>query len=465
MAQISLLSGIGSDTDADCRQSYPINLIPVPKDTGVSKGYLRAAPGLTQFSTGPGVDRGGINWNGALHRVMGTDLVRIDAAGLVAVVSDEPITGTGQASIDYGTGQLMIVADLKAWYYDGLTFIQLVDPDLGNVIDGLWIDGYFVYTDGEFLIVTELSNPFSVDPLKYGSSEAAPDPITGLLKYRGELYAFNRYSIEVFQNVGGTGFPFSRIASAMIEKGAVGTYAKSSFGNSFAWLGGGRNEPCSVYVADGGQATKIATREVEKRLKAYTEEQLATAVLEAREDEAHQHLMIHLPGETLVYDLAASLVAQEPIWLFLSTGVSGVNAYRGRNFVWAYGKWICGDTQDGRVGYVDESVTTQYTEVAGWQFDTMHLYNGGNPATVWSLELVGTTGRAPFGEAPTVFHSYTVDGENFSQERPVSMGTAGQTTARVQWRRCGDMTNMRAERFRGSNKTPVSWMRLEAQLG
>lgn len=464
--QISLLSGMVTASDADWRTSYAVNYIPVPKDTGISKGGLRAAPGLAQFATAAGIDRAGITWNGLNYRVSGTSLQRVNADGTVTTIGT--ISGSGPVSLDYGPTYLLIVGDLKAWLYDGTTLTQITDVDLGEPIDGFWVDGYFMFTDGAYLVVTELNNPFSIDPLKYGASEADPDRIVGNLKLRNEVYALNRYTTEVFNNVGGTGFPFLRVSSGMIAKGCVGTYAKTLFAETIAWVGSGRNEPCSVYLASGGAAQKIATREVETRLAAYTEEELASSEVEARADKLHQHLMIHLPNETMVYDLAASVAAGESVWFFLSTGVIGSNdepaAYRARHFTWCYGKWLCGDTADGRIGYVDETVITQYGEIASGRFDTMFLYNEGRGAIVWSLELVGTTGRAPAAESPTVFHSYTVDGLNWSQERQASMGTTGQTTKRVVFDDCGCIESIRGERFRTANKTPISWARLEATL-
>jgi hypothetical protein len=462
VAQISILSGITSDSKADWRSSYPVNLIPVPKDTGISKGYLRFAPGLTTFATGAGISRGAITWNDLNYRVMGTSLQRVNADGTVTTIGT--ISGSGPVAMDYGPTYLMIVGDGKAWLYDGTTLTQITDVDLGTVIDGLWVDGYYLYTDGAYLIQSELNNPFSIDPLKYGASEADPDPVKGLLKWPNDVYAFNRYTTELFQNTGGAGFVFTRVPSAMMKKGCVGPHAKRLFADSFAWVGSGRNEPCSVYMAVGGAAAKIATREVEARLQAYTEAQLALCEVETKADKFHQHLLIHLPGETLVYDHTATLVAGEPIWFFLSTGVTGPAAYRARHFTWCYGKWICGDTADGRIGYLDETVCTQYGAVAGWQFDTMYLYNKGQGAVVWSMELVGTTGRAPGADDPTVFHSYTLDGLTWSTERAVRMGSAGQTSQRVVFWDCGTMEHVRGDRFRGANKTPISWARLEAVL-
>jgi len=66
------------------------------------------------------------------------------------------------------------------------------------VVDFVWVDGYFFTTDGEFLITTDINNPTSVNPLKYASSELDPDPVNALIKFKNEVYALNRHSIEVF---------------------------------------------------------------------------------------------------------------------------------------------------------------------------------------------------------------------------------------------------------------------------
>jgi hypothetical protein len=87
------------------------------------------------------------------------------------------------------------------------TLTHVTDTDLGPVVDMLWIDGYTMTTDGTSIIVTELNDPTSVLPLKYGSAEEDPDMVTGLIKARDEAYALGQYTIQVFQNVGGNGFP------------------------------------------------------------------------------------------------------------------------------------------------------------------------------------------------------------------------------------------------------------------
>ena len=61
--QIPILNGIFTDNSPDIRTKYPLNLIPVPQASGISNGYLKPADGIVSNGTGPGTDRGGINWN------------------------------------------------------------------------------------------------------------------------------------------------------------------------------------------------------------------------------------------------------------------------------------------------------------------------------------------------------------------------------------------------------------------
>ena len=196
MAQIPILSGIYTNEASDYRVALPFNLKPVPVSTGVSAGYLRPAEGIDSLGTGPGTDRGGINWKGTLYRVMGSKLVSINASGAVTTLGD--VGSGGAVSLDYSFDRLAIWSGGRLYYWNGLTLVQVNDPDLGTVIDGIWVAGYFMSTDGEFLIVTELNAPDSVNPLKYGSSEADPDPVVGIEELRNEVYAFNRYTVEVF---------------------------------------------------------------------------------------------------------------------------------------------------------------------------------------------------------------------------------------------------------------------------
>ncbi|WP_288404928.1 packaged DNA stabilization protein, partial [uncultured Acinetobacter sp.] len=167
--QIPILSGIYTDDNSDFRTMYPRNMIPVPKENGIANGYLRPAEGINHLSDLPGIDRGGINWNEECYRVCGDQLVKVKSTG--EIVNIGHVSGTGYCNFDYSFDHLAINSGSRLYLYDGTELKQITDPDLGKVKDFVWVDGYFMTTDGEFLVVTELNDPFAVNPLKYGSSE------------------------------------------------------------------------------------------------------------------------------------------------------------------------------------------------------------------------------------------------------------------------------------------------------
>jgi len=462
VTQIPILNGIYTDNGPDIRTSYPVNLIPVPTVSGISAGYLRPADGIVTFGSGPGIDRGGINWRGECYRVMGTSLVRIASDGSVATLGD--VGGSGLVTFDYSFDRLAVASSGSLYYWDETTLTLVTDPDLGTVNDFVWVDGYFMTTDGEYLIVTELNDPTQVNPLKYGSSEADPDPVVALLKVRNEVYALNRNTIEVFDNVGGDFFPFQRVEGAQIMKGTVGTFACTVYLDAVAFLGGGRNETISVFLGANSGTVKIATREIEQLLKNYTETQLSGVKLEAKADDGHQHLWIHLPDRTIVYDAAASSALGQPVWFTLTTGIAGFSEYRARNLVWCYDKWLVGDTASVSHGYLSDTVSSQYGNIARWEFGTLILYNDGRGAIIYDLELVSLTGRVAFGLNPQIATSYSLDGQTYSQDNYIRVGAQGDRAKRLRWFRQGAMRNWRIQRFRGNSQAHLSFLRLEAAI-
>jgi len=465
--QIPILQSIFTDLTGDFRTSYPVNMVPVPKDTGLSAGYLRTADGITEFAEGPDKDRGAINWKNACYRVMGTKLVRVNQGGTVDVLGDVGI-GTvaisDRVSMDYSFDRLAIASGGRLYYWDGTTLTQVTDPDLGVVLDVIFLSGYFMTTDGENVVVTDLSDPFSVNPLKYGSSEFDPDPVLALFKLRNEAYVLNRFTIEAFQNVGGSLFPFATIRGAEIPKGVIGTHMRVIVGETFAFVGSGRGEPPALYLAGAGTAQKVSTREIDEVLASYSEYELSLGSLEYRALEGHQLIYIQLPDRTIVHDLAASQAVQKSVWYGLASDIPCLGPYRARNFCYCYGLWLVGDTADGRIGFVDSTTPTQYGETMGYRFDAALVYNEGKGALVHSLELVGLPGRAPLGDTPIIFNSYTDDGLQYSDEKAISGGTFGQMAKRLAWRRQGRMKLWRVQRFRGVGKSHMAFARLEADL-
>lgn len=454
MATIPLLSGVGATEQAEFVTRYPLNLEPVAIDNKLSKGQLRATSGAVQIGTGPGIDRGGITWNEQHFRVMGTKLVKVAADGTVTQIGD--VGGTGPVRMDIGFDRIGLRSDTSLWYYDGSALGEVTDVDQGPVLDAMWIAGYWMTTDGTALVLTELSDPFSVLPLKYGSAEEDPDMVTGLMKLRNEAYAVGRYTIQPFRNIGGNGFSFQTITGATIPYGCVSATAKCYFAGSFAFVGGCRDEGLGIRIAGQGDADKISTRAVDDALAAVSDP--ASIILESRAWRDEERLFVHLPDESWVFLKNASLRVQEAVWYRVRSGDS---AYRIRSAIPAYGKIIVGDTQSAAIGVLSDDVSAHFGEEPGWAFDA-GLIPG--PGILHSAELIGLPGRGPHGAESTIFMSMTRDGESFTPERGISAGVAGDRRRRLQWRPHARFPTMLGLRFRGTGAAMPGFAKCEAVI-
>jgi len=461
--KIPIMNGVFTDKNSDFRISYPRNLIPVAQPNGISNGYLRPAEGIAPWIFGSGKDRGGINWNGFCYRVSGQKLNLVNRDG--SVVDLGSVGGKGQVTLDYSFDYLGIASSNKFYLWDGAgNLTKVTDPDLGDVVDFIWVDGYFMTTDGESLVVTDLDDPFSVNPKHYASSEVDPDPVLALLKLHDEPYALNRYTIEPFTNVGGKGFPFIPIEGAYIDRGVIGTHACCVFLERIAFLGSNRNEPPSIWIGANGQSSKLATREIDIILNGYSEEILSDVLLESRFDRGHQLLYIHLPDQTLVYDATTSQATETPVWFKLTSGLNEIGQYLAKNMVWCYDKWIVGHPINSNIGVLDYDISSHWGEEVTWEFGTLIMYNGTNNAIFHELELICLSGKSVLGDDPKISTSYSTDGKVWSMPKSIGIGKQGERNKKIRWFRQGIMQNFRIQKFQGTSKARISIAGLEARL-
>lgn len=457
MVSVPLLGGFVAGSAAEFVASPPVNLEPVifEGNNGISEGQLRATAGTVPFATGPGVDRGGIVWNDVHLRVMGTKLVQVTTTGLVTTLGD--VGGSGPVTFDYGFDRVAVRSGTSLYYWNGTTLTQVTDPDLGAVYDLIWSDGYFLTTDGNYIVATDLADPTSVNPLRYGSAEEDPDMITGLIKFREEIYALGRHTVQVFQNVGGTGFPFQVVQGATIPYGCVSASAKCLFAESIAFVGSARGEAIKVYVVGDGTAVGISNKALDDRLA--QEANVGGIVLESRTYGNERRLYVHMEGETWCYFFNASRAAGKPVW----TVLGGSTGYRIRNGVLHGNRLICGDLTSSALGVLDDTATTHFGEQVEWRFDTAFIFNQGAGAIITEAELIGLPGRAPLGDQSVIFLSFTVDGETWSMEKSRPLARRGNRVLNPVWFPRKMMRSYIGMRFRGVGLSLPGFASLEVE--
>lgn len=435
--KVPIMRGDKIADNTDYRDALPVNYIVIDKAILGAPGYLLSHPGLTSFATGIGADRGG-RWNErqSLHfRVSGDKLITVSDAGVVDELGS--VTGTDRASMVHSFNSQSIVANGRWYLYDG-TFEEITDPDLGTPIDHTWIDGYYFFTDGEFLYHSNITNEREIDPLQFATSEFSPDPTLGVAKTAdNQVMAFNRYTTEFFANRATDNFAFQRLQNKAVKCGIVGTHCKVEMQSSYYVLGSGRDESISVHKIGGGYYEKIASREVEQVIATYTETLLKDAVLETRMQDKQYFILVRLPDHTLLYnDTVAKKFGVDLAWTIVKSKVLTDGPWRGVNGVFKPDVgWLYGDLSTTDIGLLDNTVGTQYGDQVESIFYTPFFSL--ETMSVDRLELDIVPGHQLNVDNVTSFLSMTYNGVTYGKEHTVLYGEKHRYGQRFIARRLG----------------------------
>ena len=213
-----------------------------------------------------------------------------------------------------------------------------------------------------------------------------------------------------------------------------------------------------------GASSKIATRDIDLMLSEYTTEQLSNAIMESRVDKDQSQLWLHLPDRTMIYDANISNAVSMPIWYILTSSISGYSQLLYRNMVRCYGKTLVGHPITPYHGYLIEDISSHWGNEVGWEFSTPIIYAGGRRGIIHQMELVVIGGQAAFGDESTVWMSHSPDGKIWSTEQGVAAPACGEREKRLMWFQQGTMRHWRIQKFRGTSRSHMSIVRLEAEL-
>jgi hypothetical protein len=456
---VNLIKGDKISVETDYRDALPVNMYAVERDILGAKGYMLCYPGLTELGIGIGLDRGAV-YNERLtnqYRVSGTKLISVDTAGTTAELGT--ISGSLQAAMPYSFNTQAVIADSKMWLYSPAGgFNEVTDADLGNPIDGVWVDGYYFLTDGEYIYHTDIDDESSIDPLKFATAEYSPDPSLGLgLTQDNKVIVFGRYSTEYFINRATANFAFQRVPTRAQKIGIVATHAKCEVAGNWYITGGYKEDAVSVYILSIGTSTKVSTREVEKILAQYTEPELADMRMESRMEDDISFVLIHLPNETLCFNASiAKSFGKQFAWTILKTDVDGDITYRAINGVFdaRSAKWIYGDKQSNLIGQLDNTVFTHYDNMVEWLLYAPFVKL--ERASIDEIELETIPGHTTLEDAKVAI-SLTYNGLTYGTEYFMNYGSPSDYGQRFIGRRFGYVSDWVGFKFRGATKSRMSF--------
>ena len=423
MPSIPFIKGDKVDNNVDYRDALPVNYYAVVRNINGEDGYMLNYYGLSIFALGQGKSRGGIwvartGFSGQ-YRVSGQSLVKIEDDNSVTVLG--AISGTEQVSLTYSLNNLAIVADNKLYYYnptDG--FRQITDPNIGNIIDIVWADFRFVATGGEYLFQSKDLNEEEYEPADFIGSDFQPDSIIGVaLDEDNELISFNALTTEYFVNAGSDNFSYRRIEQKAVKTGLVGTHAKAEYKDKWFCLARMVNTQPHFAIIQSGSSESITTREIEKVLSSYTNDQLSNTVVEVFSKDATIFMVAHLPDLTLSFNYTIAMTqGLDMAWGILKTDVLGDATYRGKDLVFdpRFSKWTIGDKLNENIGFLDDSVCTHYSDIVEGLLYTPSMRL--ETLSIDEISLDTISGVAPNSDA-TVFISRSddlrVDGSEWIQ--------------------------------------------------
>jgi len=370
--QLEIATGFYQSASLPLSAQRCINWEPhVPEVTALNQRALFDVRGIsTKALTGAtiiGINRGAQVLDGVPFYINGNNLYSFTAAGFVTDHGE--ILGAGRVSLaNNGQFLVIVVPGVTAYSFNNedSTLTEITDIDF-RVSDTVTLkDGFFTFTssDGEVFFVSNLNQPTVYDALDFGSADVRPDKIVATHINHNELFVWGDDTGELFQNIGGVGFPYQRVRGGDIQKGLHAKFGIVDFDNSFAFLGGDVNELTSVWRFEGGGVRKISTSAIDNAIQEYTEDEIADAfaftyAYGGSFFVAFTFTSIRIPSKTFVYDATTSALTGQETWHERQSGMID-DKWRVTSIISAYGELLCGDSVDGRIGILEKDTHTEY---------------------------------------------------------------------------------------------------------
>lgn len=452
-----------------CNNRYPKS---VRLPSGAVDWRLLPSPGVSQLLTAGASlntdsNRGLHEIGSNAYAINGNTLYFLDIdATFPTATALGTIAGSGQVSVDDNGTQLMVLVPGVAGYiYDESTstFSQITDPDFtaNGIPQYAWfIDGYFMATtDGQKFIISALRDGLSWNALDFGSAEVDPDPIVGGVNFKNEAYIFGSGTGEVFENVGGSGFPYQR-NGLILDKGLTSPLSIVKTLNTFMWIGAGFNEQPAVYALASSRAVKISNTGIDLLIKDLTESEQTEVRGFAYMQDGSYFACWTLPDVTIVYD------TREERWHTRTSRVEQDNelidtAWRCINLIERpNGDLVAGDTISNRIGSVNTNANQEYNDQrVRREFDAIPI-DSEQVFACPQIELV-TDGNS----AGDFEMAISRDAYEFGDWRARTLQGSNNRRSRAKWRRNGRNTDYVQFRFRDITGITVIGVRISSRLG
>jgi hypothetical protein len=416
---------------------------PLPPDAK-SRLIISRAHGVASLAAvGNGPIRG-------MHEAFGTRFV-VSGTALYKVAADGTATnlgavGSGEVSMaDNGT-YLVVVTNPDAYYTDGTASVtQITDADFTSrgASKVKFVDNYMIFLEpdtGRFFCA-DLGSVTDFNALDFATAEGSPDLLVGMEVEHRQVILLGEKSVEIFENVGGSGFPFERAIGGFAEIGCFGGNTVAKIDNSVVWVA----NDFSVRKLIGNTPQRISDYAVEQFLSGAD---VSTGIAYAYHLDGHAFYVLCYSTGCWVWDATTGQWHER-------------SSYPEDYYRWQYhcnvdGTQYVGDAYSNKVGYFDPTTYAEYGDIqrAEWTYQT--VYSEHKRAFHDRLEVVMETGVGLVtgqGSDPELMMEFSDDGGLTWESLPnKKIGMMGEYLHRPFWNALG---SARQRVYRGAISDPI----------
>jgi len=420
MAGVPLPIGITGDEDTPELREELVNLFNPGDNT------LLKTPGVDPFATGDGFCRGMIDFEGENYQVSGTNLIKIDEAGVTTVI--DAIAGTADCVMSSTFVALNIIVKGGEGY--SFTLTGGLVPMTGSFepsIDITAINQRFVYVpaDGGPVFYTDVNSPSVIPAGNFFDAELLPDKNTGCINLRNNLYIGGEETFEVFRDTGDTDAPFLRVDNAAVETGYV--VARARYKDTFIFLGRDREGSFGFHAMASGDAPKISNPAIDEILNGeYTAAELLECTSQRFTWKGTDMCGFRLARHTLLFYGSG--------WSYIQTGIDGLDSVQPwdvKFLAFSYGKYVTGSATTSKVGKL-ENIRTEFGDKIERQIQTFIKSGPDIYFTINNFFLDVITGTAAV--EGTIGLQISRDNLEFGPQVFKKLGKQGKYQQQVAWR-------------------------------
>lgn len=407
-------------------------------DNARSSAVIHRVPGLKAFGTSDeSTFRGGLLSGSTLYAAYDGTVVTYTSSGAAATTLDD-LSGTDK--VFWARNNKRPTADVLALTADGIFVVgssaitDLDDADIPSPTSLCFTGGYFFVAIADGRCFASGLNATTFDANDFITTEAKPDTLYRAVPWNGELWLCSANSIEVWSGipVNDTGFPFNR--SAVIQRGLAGKHAiaghEDGFGVGLLWVG----DDNSVHQANGYTPVKVSSPDLDRLIAAVSDKsELEASVYIVG---GHPKWVLSCDDWSWEYDLNTRRWNERVSYQ--------KTRWRGTQSVYAFGKWLTGETTSGNLPEITNASHLEVTDPLMceiWSAPVQAFPARLRCATAYFDFAVGVgdaEGTNPIATDPMVEISWSDDGGlSFSTPRVRALGVQQVGKVRVRVNQCG----------------------------